>query len=104
MCYNLLEYILQWKKWSDVGIDGVYGLDNIDSISGTTYYGLLLPIMSGGDIIDDNITTFLQKIKEFYTKSGYMNNTPAVPFKMYLKIGVGANISNLVNKNIDKNN
>lgn len=47
MCYNLLEYILQWKKWSDVGIDGVYGLDNIDSISGTTYYGLLLSIMSG---------------------------------------------------------
>ena len=31
----------------------------------------------------------LPKLKEFYTKSGYMNNTPADLFEMYLKTGVG---------------
>lgn len=93
---KLIDYILQGKKWSDIGVDDVYGLINIDSTDpvtsspGATYYGLLLSIMSGGDITDDNITTSLPKLKEFYTKSGYMNNTPADLFEMYLKTGVGA--------------
>ena len=31
----------------------------------------------------------LPKLKEFYDKSGYMNNTPADLFEKYLKTGMG---------------
>ena len=48
---KLISYILQGKKWSDIGIDMLYGSINIDSTDpvtsspGATYYGLLLSIM-----------------------------------------------------------
>ena len=93
---KLIDYILQGKKWSDIGVNDVYGTINIDSTDpvtsspGATYYGLLLSIMSGGEINEDNINSALPKLKEFYQKSGYMNNTPADLFEMYLKTGVGA--------------
>ena len=38
---------------------------------------------------DENIDANLPKLKEFYTKSGYMNNTPADLFERYLKTGMG---------------
>ena len=93
---KLIKYILEGKKWSDIGLNSLYGTINIDSTDpvtsspGATYYGLLLSIMSGGTITDANIDENLPKLKEFYEKSGYMNNTPADLFDMYLKTGVGA--------------
>jgi len=92
---KLLEYILEGKKWNDIGVD-VYGKINIDSTDpvtsspGATYYGLLLSIMNQKDVTEENIQEILPKLKEFYIKSGYMNNTPADLFEMYLKTGVGA--------------
>ena len=92
---KLINYILEGKKWSDIGLDKLYGTVNIastDPVSsspGATYYGLLLSILSGGQVTDDNINTNLPKLKEFYTKSGYMNNTPADLFERYLKTGMG---------------
>lgn len=93
---KLLQYILEGKKWSDIGLDMLYGTINIDSTDpvtsspGATYYGLLLSIMSGGTVTDNNIEENLPKLKEFYEKSGYMNNTPADLFERYLKTGIGA--------------
>ena len=93
---KLLNYILEGKKWSDIGLDNLYGNINIDSTDpvtsspGATYYGLLLSIMAGGEISEENVDKILPKLKEFYQKSGYMNNTPADLFDMYLKTGVGA--------------
>ena len=93
---KLLDYILNGKKWSDIGLNNLYGNINIDSTDpvtsspGATYYGLLLSIMAGGTINDKNVDENLPKLKEFYEKSGYMNNTPADLFEMYLKTGVGA--------------
>ena len=46
--------------------------------------------MSGGDLSSENVSKSLPKLKEFYMKSGYMNNTPADLFEMYLKQGQGA--------------
>ncbi len=92
---KLIDYILEGKKWSDIGLD-IYGHINIDSTDpvtsspGATYYGLLLSIMSGGDVTEENIEQALPKLKEFYKKSGYMNNTPADLFELFLKTGVGA--------------
>ena len=91
---KLMDYILEGKKWTDIGLD-LYGTINIASTDpvtsspGATYYGLLLSILSGGQVTDDNIDANLPKLKEFYIKSGYMNNTPADLFERYLKTGMG---------------
>ena len=92
---KLISYILEGKKWTDIGVDMLYGSINIDSPDpvtsspGATYYGLLLSIMCDGEITDEAVAENLPKLKEFYTKSGYMNNTPADLFELYLKTGVG---------------
>ncbi len=92
---KLMNYILQGKKWSDIGIPELYGTINIASTDpvtsspGATYYGLLLSILSEAHITDQSLTTNLPKLKEFYNKSGYMNNTPADLFERYLKTGMG---------------
>lgn len=92
---KLISYILEGKKWSDIGVDTLYGTINIDSTDpvtsspGATYYGLLLSIMCGGTVTEENLQANLQNLKEFYIKSGYMNNTPADLFELYLKTGVG---------------
>ncbi len=92
---KLITYILEKKKWSDIGLNTIYGYININSTDpvtsspGATYYGLLLSILCDGDVNDDNIDVALEKLKTFYIKSGYMNNTPADLFESYLKTGMG---------------
>ena len=92
---KLMNYILSGKKWSDIGISELYGTINIASTDpvtsspGATYYGLLLSILSEANINSDSLEKNLPKLKEFYNKSGYMNNTPADLFERYLKTGMG---------------
>ena len=92
---KLLTYILEGKKWSDIGLNMLYGSINIASTDpvtsspGATYYGLLLSIMCGGNVTDTSMQENLPKLKEFYEKSVYMNNTPADLFEKYLKTGLG---------------
>ena len=92
---KLLNYILEGKKWSDIGLN-LYGSINIASTDpvtsspGATYYGLLLSIMCENQVNEQTIKENLPKLKEFYEKSGYMNNTPADLFERYLKNGMGA--------------
>jgi len=92
---KLINYILEGKKWKDIGLDMLYGSINIDSTDpvtsspGATYYGLLLSIMCGGTVTEDNLQSNLANLKQFYIKSGYMNNTPADLFQLYLKTGMG---------------
>ena len=92
---KLISYILKGKKWSDIGLNNLYGTINIastDPVSsspGATYYGLLLSILSEAQVTTDNINNNLPKLKDFYIKSGYMNNTPADLFERYLKTGMG---------------
>ena len=92
---KLINYILSGKKWSDIGLKNLYGTINIastDPVSsspGATYYGLLLSILSESQVTTENVNKNLPKLKEFYIKSGYMNNTPADLFERYLKTGMG---------------
>ncbi len=92
---KLINYILSGKKWKDIGLNDLYGsiniasTDPVSSSPGATYYGLLLSILSGGEVTTANIQKNLPKLKEFYIKSGYMNNTPADLFERYLKTGMG---------------
>ena len=92
---KLMNYILEGKKWSDIGLPELYGniniasTDPVTSSPGATYYGLLLAILSGNEVTNKNIEDNLPKLKRFYIKSGYMNNTPADLFERYLKTGMG---------------
>ncbi len=92
---KLINYILEGKKWSDIGLNELYGTINIastDPVSsspGATYYGLLLSILAENQINDESLNANLPKLKQFYQKSGYMNNTPADLFERYLKTGLG---------------
>ena len=92
---KLIDYILSGKKWKDIGLKDLYGTINIastDPVSsspGATYYGLLLSILSDAQVTSENVDKNLPKLKEFYIKSGYMNNTPADLFERYLKTGMG---------------
>lgn len=92
---KLLSYILEGKKWADIGLNMLYGSINIASTDpvtsspGATYYGLLLSVMCEGNVTDSKMQENLPKLKEFYDKSGYMNNTPADLFDRYLKTGMG---------------
>ena len=92
---KLIDYILNNKKWSDIGLNKLYGniniasTDPVSSSPGATYYGLLLSILSGGQIEDTTLEDNLARLKQFYQKSGYMNNTPADLFERYLKTGMG---------------
>ncbi len=92
---KLIDYILNNRKWSDVGLNELYGniniasTDPVSSSPGATYYGLLLSILSGGQIEDATLEDNLARLKQFYQKSGYMNNTPADLFERYLKTGMG---------------
>ena len=91
---KLITYILEGKKWKDIGLN-LYGQINIASTDpvtsspGATYYGLLLSILSEAQVTNENVEKNLPKLKEFYIKSGYMNNTPADLFERYLKTGMG---------------
>ena len=92
---GLLDMILTGKTWKDIGVD-LYGTINVKSTDpvtsspGATYYGLLLSIMCEGNASEENVNNNLPKLKEFYEKAGYMNNTPADLFESYLKMGAGA--------------
>ncbi len=92
---KLMDYILEGKKWSDIGLGELYGklniasTDPVTSSPGATYYGLLLSTLSEGLVTDESVSNNLPKLKQFYIKSGYMNNTPADLFERYLKTGMG---------------
>lgn len=93
---RLMEMIEEGKKWSDIGLTNVFGsiniasTDPITSSPGATYYGLLISIMNGGTITEHNVNAVLPDIREFYEFSGFMNNTPADLFDLYLRTGMGA--------------
>lgn len=93
---KLLSYIENSTKWSDLGINDIYGKINISSTDpvtsspGATYYGLLASIMNDGYVDENNIENVLPKLKDFYKLSGFMNNTPADLFDLYLRMGKGA--------------
>jgi hypothetical protein len=93
---KVLAMISAGKEWKDLGLPGLYGKINIASTDpvtsspGATYYGLLVSIMNGGSVDETNFREVLPRLKAFYVKSGYMNQSPADLFESYLRTGMGA--------------
>lgn len=93
---KLVDYILNGKSWKELGVtDDIYGnmsissIDPVKSSPGATYYGLLLGILSKGEITEANIKKNMPKLKDLYIKSGNMRFTPADLFQEYLRAGMG---------------
>ena len=93
---KLVDYILNGKKWSELGVtDDIYGnvsissIDPVKSSPEATYYGLLLGILSHGEITEANVKANMPKLKDLYIKSGNMRFTPADLFQEYLRAGMG---------------
>ena len=93
---KLVSYILNGKTWKELGVtDDIYGnvsissIDPVKSSPGATYYGLLLGILSKGEVNAQNIKANMPKLKELYIKSGNMRFTPADLFQEYLRAGMG---------------
>ena len=93
---KLVDIILNGKKWSELGVsDDIYGnvsissIDPVKSSPGATYYGLLLAILSNGEVSEANVKANMPKLKDLYIKSGNMRFTPADLFQEYLRAGMG---------------
>ncbi len=86
---KLLEYMLEKKKWADIGLDNIYGsievksVDPVKSSPGATYYGLILSIYCEAITTDENIVANLPALKEFYEKAGSFMFSPADLFNAY---------------------
>ena len=86
---KLLKYMVEKKKWSEIGLDGYYGsveiksVDPVTSSPGATFYGLLLSIYCEGVVTDENITANLPKLRDFYLKAGQLPFSPADLFDAY---------------------
>lgn len=93
---KLLQYINEGKKWSDIGLNNIYGniniasTDPVTSSPGATYYGLIAAIMNNGEVTSAQVQGIMPSLQNFYVKSGFMNNTPSDLFDMYLRTGMGA--------------
>ncbi len=93
---KLVGYILNGKSWKDLDVkEELYGnvsissIDPVTSSPGATYYGLLLGILSKGEITEENVKKNMPKLKDLYIKSGNMRFTPADLFQEYLRAGMG---------------
>ncbi|MDQ1354622.1 MAG: hypothetical protein QG657_4931 [Acidobacteriota bacterium] len=94
---RLLDLIVDNKKWSDIGLDELFGkiiiisTDPSKSNSGNMFAGLVANIRNNGDVVDDGtIDTILPGIKNFFSRLGYMEHSSSDLFEQYLKTGVGA--------------
>ncbi len=94
---KLVDYILNGKSWKELNVsDDIYGnvsissIDPVKSSPGATYYGLLLGILSHGEINEANVKANMPKLKELYIKSGNMLYTPSDLFQKYLREGMGS--------------
>lgn len=94
---GLTKLITERKKWSDIGLDSLYGYITIQSTdpnksnSGNMFSGLIANIMNNEDVVDETtIDNILPQLKDFFSKIGYMEHSSADLFEQYLKTGMGA--------------
>lgn len=92
-----VEALTNGTKWTDLGVDGVYGDFRIDSSdptksnSGNVWSALLATVMNGGQApTAETVARDLPKLKAIFAKSGYMNSSSEDVFDQFLVQGVGS--------------
>lgn len=94
---KLTELILEEKQWSDIGLPQLYGsfcVDTTDparSNSGNMFAALLANSLNGGKTVDEStIEEVLPRLKEIFSRTGYMETSSSDLFNQFLRMGVGA--------------
>ena len=94
---ELINLVTERKKWSDIGVNDLYGYITIQSTdpnksnSGNMFAGLVANIMNNQTVVDTNsVDDILPKLKDFFGKIGYMEHSSSDLFEQYLKTGMGA--------------
>ena len=94
---KLTELILEEKQWSDIGLPQLFGsvcVDTTDparSNSGNMFAALLANSLNGGKTADEStIDEILPKLKQIFSRTGYMETSSSDLFNQFLRMGVGA--------------
>ena len=94
---KLINLVTDKKKWSDIGVNDLYGYITIQSTdpnksnSGNMFAGLVADIMNDQTVVDmSSVNKVLPKLKDFFGKIGYMEHSSSDLFEQYLKTGMGA--------------
>ena len=93
---KLTEAIENGTKWSDIGLDQLYGsitvgtTDPTKSNSGNMFAGLLANTLCGGVADETNLYEILPRLESIFQKLGYMESSSSDLFDQFLKTGMGA--------------
>jgi hypothetical protein len=94
---KLIDAVLTDTKWSNVGLDELYGnmyvisTDPLKSNSGNMFAGLVANMLSGGEVATgESLETGGRELKRFFSKLGYLESSSADLFNSFLKTGIGA--------------
>ena len=95
---RLIQWMVEGKKWSEVGLDDLYGsmkiisTDPAKSNSGNMFFALLANMLNNGEVVNGNtVEAVLPKLKDFYNRLGYLEDSSSKLFEAYLTKGVGEN-------------
>jgi hypothetical protein len=94
---ELIEAVLMDTKWSDVGLDELYGnmyvisTDPLKSNSGNMFAGLVANMLNNGEAASgESLEKNGRELKRFFSKLGYLESSSADLFNSFLKTGIGA--------------
>lgn len=93
---KLTEAIENGTKWSDIGLDQLYGsitvgtTDPTKSNSGNMFAGLLANTLCGGVADETSLYEILPRLESIFQKLGYMESSSSDLFGQFLKTGMGA--------------
>lgn len=94
---GLIEAVEHKKKWSDLGLDQLFGnvtiytTDPDKSSSGNLFAGLVATLLSDGDLSDETrLNAVADRVGTFFSRIGYMEGSSKDLFNQYLRMGMGA--------------
>jgi hypothetical protein len=94
---KLINAVLTDTKWSDVGLDELYGnmyvisTDPLKSNSGNMFAGLVANMLNNGEVVNGkSLETKEEELKRFFDKLGYLESSSSDLFNSFLKTGIGA--------------
>jgi hypothetical protein len=93
---RLIQMILTGKRWSDIGVNQLYGkisiisTDPTRSNSGYVFAGLLANVLVGDVAEDTSIAKVLPTLRSFFNRLGYLESSSGDLFDQYLRMGAGS--------------
>lgn len=93
---KLLNLVTDKTKWSDIGLNSLYGkvmiipTDPTKSNSGNMFTGLMANILNSDVVEKGDLPKVLPIIKKYYNSLGYLEHSSSDLFEQYLRTGIGA--------------